>query len=48
MPSNFEAAIKQKLMSENMAGKSYKKTENTKSFIVIHNMGGTSAGSLAH
>ena len=48
MPNKFEAAIKQKLMSENMAGKAYKKTNKKKEFIVIHNMVGTSAGSLSY
>lgn len=48
MPNNFETAIKKKLMSESMAGKSYKKTNNAKNFIVIHNMAGTSAGSLSY
>lgn len=48
MPNTFEAAIKRKLMSESMAGKSYKKVNNSKSFIVIHNMAGTSEGSLSH
>lgn len=48
MPSNFEAAIKIKLMSDSLAGKSYKKVNNAKNFIVIHNMAGTSAGSLSY
>lgn len=48
MPNNFEAAIKLKLMSETMADKSYRKVNNSKKFIVIHNMAGTSAGSLSH
>lgn len=48
MPNNFEAAIKIKLMSESLAGKSYRKTNNSKNFIVIHNMAGTSQGSLSH
>ena len=48
MPNKFEAAIKQKLMCENMAGKAYKKTNKKKEFIVIHNMVGTSAGSLSY
>lgn len=48
MPSSFEAAIKIKLMSDSLAGKSYKKVNNSKNFIVIHNMAGTSAGSLSY
>lgn len=45
---NYDITVKKKLMSESVAGKSYKKTDNAKTFIVIHNMAGTSAGSLSH
>lgn len=48
MPSNFEAAIKIKLMSDSLADQSYRKVNNAKNFIVIHNMVGTSEGSLSY
>lgn len=47
MPSKFETAIKEKLLSKELEGKSYQKTDKKKDFIVIHNMAGTSEGSLS-
>ena len=48
MPNNYEAKIIKKLMSSSLAGKSYKITNSPKTFIVIHNMVGTSESSLSH
>ena len=38
--------VKIKLMSDSLAGKSYKTTKQSNQFIVIHNMCGTSESSL--
>ena len=38
--------IKKKLMIDSLAGISYKKVNNKKTFIVIHNMCGTSSSAL--
>lgn len=46
MPNSFETVIKKKLMTDSLAGISYKKVNNKKTFIVIHNMCGTSSSSL--
>lgn len=49
MPSIMtKVPVKVKLMSESLAGKSYKKVNNPKTFIVIHNMVGTSESSLSY
>lgn len=49
MPNNkYQAVAKVKMMNSSLAGISYKKVNNPKSFLVIHNMGGTSAGSLSY
>ena len=49
MPDNkYKAVAKVKMMNESLAGVSYKKVNNPKNFLVIHNMGGTSADSLSH
>lgn len=46
MPNSFETVIKKKLMIDSLAGISYKKVNNKKTFIVIHNMCGTSSSAL--
>ena len=46
MPPINKIPFKVKLMSESLAGKSYKTTKQSNQFIVIHNMCGTSESSL--
>lgn len=46
MPPIKKIPFKVKLMSESLAGKSYKTTKQSNQFIVIHNMCGTSESSL--
>lgn len=48
MPPINKIPFKVKLLSESLAGKSYKKTNNPRQFIVIHNMVGTSESSLKY
>lgn len=49
MPNEYTGKVVKKLLPDSVAGRSYKKTNNTIQWIVIHNMGGgTNPGSWSH